>query len=126
MSATLRVEDFQSNTRLFPAKLSKKPNVIKVAARQYPVTTYFSKVSKADYCEAAFRKVRKIHNELPPGGILVFLTGKKEINYLCQRLKIELAKQKKHTPKREDSDGDSEEAGDVADAEDGEQRAEKP
>ena len=84
MSATLRVEDFQTNQRLFPAHLSRKPNVIKVAARQYPVTTHFSKVSKSDYCEAAFNKVRKIHNELPPGGILVFLTGKKEINYLLE------------------------------------------
>ena len=117
MSATLRVEDFQTNTRLFPAKLSRKPNVIKVSTRQYPVTTHFSKVSKADYCEAAFRKVRKIHNELPPGGILVFLTGKKEINYLCQRLKIELAKQKKHQSNDVDSDED---------VEDGQERTEKP
>ena len=90
-----------------------------MAARQYPVTTYFSKVSKADYCEAAFRKVRKIHNELPAGGILVFLTGKKEINYLCQRLKIELAKQKKHRLKDDDSDEDAEDASDAVDVEDG-------
>lgn len=83
MSATLRVEDFQNNERLFPPKMMKKPNCIKVAARQYPVTTYYSKVTKEDYCEAAFKKVKKIHDTLPPGGILVFLTGKKEINYLC-------------------------------------------
>jgi ATP-dependent RNA helicase DHX37/DHR1 len=40
--------------------------------------------------EAAFKKVKKIHQELPPGGVLVFLTGKKEILYVCKRLKIEL------------------------------------
>lgn len=92
MSATLRVEDFQNNERLFPPSMARKPNCIKVATRQYPVTTYFSKVTKSDYCEAAFKKVKKIHETLPPGGILVFLTGKKEINYLCQRLKLELNK----------------------------------
>ena len=47
------------------------------------MTTYYSKVTKKDYCEAAYRKVKKIHESLPAGGILVFLTGKKEINYLC-------------------------------------------
>ena len=83
MSATLRVEDFQSNQRLFPAHLSSKPNCIKVQARQYPVTCHFSKVTKGNYTDMAFNKVVKIHRELPVGGILVFLTGKKEINYLC-------------------------------------------
>ena len=83
MSATLRVEDFQDNERLFPPSMMKKPKCIKVAARQYPVTTYYSKVTKEDYCEAAYKKVKKIHETLPSGGILVFLTGKKEINYLC-------------------------------------------
>jgi len=29
---------------------------------------------------------------LPPGGILLFLTGKKEILYMVKRLKIELKK----------------------------------
>ena len=30
MSATLRVEDFRDNQRLFPKRLSKPPNVISV------------------------------------------------------------------------------------------------
>ena len=58
------------------------------------MTNHYSKVTKNDYVEAAFRKVKKIHETLPAGGILIFLTGKKEINYLCQRLKIELNKSK--------------------------------
>ncbi len=49
-------------------------------------------MTKDDYVEAAFNKVKKIHSELPPGGILVFLTGKKEILYVCKRLKIDLKK----------------------------------
>lgn len=87
MSATLRVEDFKDNTRLFPAA---KPNVVTIATRQFPVTIHFSKTTKDDYVDAAFKKVKKIHEELPPGGILVFLTGKKEILYMCKLLKIEL------------------------------------
>ena len=56
------------------------------------MTSYFSKVTKSDYQEVAFKKVVKIHNELPSGNILVFLTGKKEINYMCQRLRMTLNK----------------------------------
>ena len=108
MSATLRVEDFQNNERLFPPSMAAKPNCIKVSARQYPVTTYYSKVTKNDYCEAAYRKVKKIHETLPAGGILVFLTGKKEINYLCQRLKIDLNKE----PEDEVSENEMKEDGD--------------
>ena len=87
MSATLRVEDFRDNPRLFP---QTRPNVVTIATRQFPVTIHFSKSTKDDYVDAAFKKVKKIHEELPPGGILVFLTGKKEILYICKLLKIEL------------------------------------
>lgn len=49
MSATLRVEDFRDNRRLFPRHLSNPPNCINVVTRQYPVTTVFSKETKEDY-----------------------------------------------------------------------------
>lgn len=90
MSATLRVEDFRDNKRLFPPSISMPPPVIKVDARQFPVTIHYSKVTKDDYLEEAFKKCCKIHKNLPSGGILVFLTGKKEITYLSKRLNIEL------------------------------------
>ena len=64
MSATLRVKDFQENTRLFP-KLEERPRAIKVEARQYPVSMHFSKITKEDYVEEAFKKVCKIHKNLP-------------------------------------------------------------
>jgi ATP-dependent RNA helicase DHX37/DHR1 len=38
------------------------------------------------YIEAAMRKVVKIHQKLPPGGILVFLTGQDEIQWVCKSL----------------------------------------
>jgi ATP-dependent RNA helicase DHX37/DHR1 len=49
----------------------------------------------------------KIHKNLPPGGILVFLTGKKEIQYLEKRLKIDLEnkdKKKEHIDDDDDED----------------------
>lgn len=88
MSATLRVDDFQNNERLFPKHLYPvgPPPLITVPARQYPVTVHFSKKTEMDdYVGAAFRKVTRIHRELPPGGILVFVTGQREVMHLCRR-----------------------------------------
>jgi len=82
MSATLRVEDF-TNPVLFPSP----PPVIKVEARQYPVTTHFARRTELkNYLKEIYRKVCKIHRNLPDGGVLVFLTGKREVNSLCKKL----------------------------------------
>ncbi|CAI9590865.1 unnamed protein product [Staurois parvus] len=84
MSATLRVEDFTENKRLFPVP----PPVIKVDARQFPVTVHFNKHTPLDdYTGECFRKICKIHRMLPPGAILVFLTGQAEVHSLCRRLR---------------------------------------
>ncbi|XP_025914459.1 probable ATP-dependent RNA helicase DHX37 isoform X2 [Apteryx rowi] len=64
MSATLRVEDFTENKRLFSAV----PPVIQVDARQFPVTIHFNKKTPLDdYSGECFRKVCKIHRMLPSG-----------------------------------------------------------
>uniref|UniRef100_A0A8W4FPX9 DEAH-box helicase 37 n=1 Tax=Sus scrofa TaxID=9823 RepID=A0A8W4FPX9_PIG len=84
MSATLRVEDFTQNQRLF----AQPPPVIKVESRQFPVTVHFNKRTPLeDYSGECFRKVCKIHRMLPAGGILVFLTGQAEVHALCRRLR---------------------------------------
>lgn len=84
MSATLRVEDFTQNQRLFPTP----PPVLRVSARQYPVTVHFNKRTELDnYVDEAFKKVVKIHKKLPEGGVLVFLTGQREILQLCRKLR---------------------------------------
>ncbi|XP_037367217.1 probable ATP-dependent RNA helicase DHX37 isoform X1 [Talpa occidentalis] len=84
MSATLRVEDFTQNQRLF----AQPPPVIKVESRQFPVTVHFNKRTPLeDYSSECFRKVCKIHRLLPAGGILVFLTGQAEVHALCRRLR---------------------------------------
>ncbi|EIW80970.1 P-loop containing nucleoside triphosphate hydrolase protein [Coniophora puteana RWD-64-598 SS2] len=82
MSATLRVSDFADNTTLF----ATPPPVINVSARQHPVTTHFSRRTVSDYVGEAVKKASKIHTRLPPGGILIFLTGQNEINGVCKRL----------------------------------------
>jgi ATP-dependent RNA helicase DHX37/DHR1 len=82
MSATLQVETFRDNARLFAAP----PPVITVDARQFPVVTHFTRRTPIDHLKAAYRKCVQIHSTLPPGGILVFLTGKADIDELCARL----------------------------------------
>ncbi|KAI0697135.1 P-loop containing nucleoside triphosphate hydrolase protein [Cytidiella melzeri] len=82
MSATLRVSDFAGNTTLFPSP----PPIINVSARQHPVTVHFSRRTSSDYVNEAIRKASKIHARLPPGGILIFLTGQNEISGACKKL----------------------------------------
>ncbi|KAJ1303181.1 hypothetical protein OPQ81_011380 [Rhizoctonia solani] len=82
MSATLRLSDFAQNTTLF----STPPPVISITARQHPVTIHFDRRTRGDYVRAAETKVAKIHARLPPGGVLVFMTGQREIVELCERL----------------------------------------
>ncbi|ODV85815.1 hypothetical protein CANARDRAFT_232743 [[Candida] arabinofermentans NRRL YB-2248] len=83
MSATLRVSDFSENKVLFDTP----PPILKVDARQYPVSIHFNKRTAFNYTEEAFNKTCKIHKRLPPGGILVFLTGKAEITAMVKRLR---------------------------------------
>ncbi|KAF8917814.1 P-loop containing nucleoside triphosphate hydrolase protein [Mucidula mucida] len=82
MSATLRVSDFAENKTLFSAP----PPVINVAARQHPVTVHFNRRTASDYVAEAIKKATKIHTRLPPGGILIFLTGQNEIQGVCRKL----------------------------------------
>lgn len=84
MSATLRISDFLDNPNLFR---NGPPPIVQAEGRQYPVTVHFSRRTQRDYLEETFRKVSRGHKKLPPGGMLVFLTGQNEINALSSRLK---------------------------------------
>ncbi|RYH29864.1 DEAD/DEAH box helicase [archaeon] len=89
MSATLRVTDFQCERLFQPI-----PPVIQVEARQYPVTVHFAKKTELrNYLQATYQKICQIHRKLPQGGILVFLTGKREIMYMCHKLQKTLNRQ---------------------------------
>lgn len=83
MSATLRITDFTENKTLF----SNPPPVLQAEGRQFPVTVHFARKTHHDYVEEAYRKISKGHRKLPPGGILVFLTGQNEITQLSKKLK---------------------------------------
>lgn len=84
MSATLRIEDMTQNPKLFKTP----PPVLEVEGRQYPVTVHFSRRTSHDYVEEAFKKISRGHKKLPPGAILVFMTGQNEITQLSKRLKM--------------------------------------
>ncbi|XP_004844033.1 probable ATP-dependent RNA helicase DHX37 isoform X1 [Heterocephalus glaber] len=106
MSATLRVEDFTQNQRLFV----RPPPVIQVESRQFPVTVHFNKrTPQEDYSGECFRKVCKIHRMLPAGGILVFLTGQAEVHALCRRLRRAFPASRSQPPGEEDDKDSAEE-----------------
>ncbi|KAL5110696.1 putative ATP-dependent RNA helicase DHX37 [Taenia crassiceps] len=106
MSATLRVEDFVNNKRLFPTLEANSfdktkcaddddesegprpgaPPVLKIESRQFPVTCHFSRYTPDNYLKAAFHKVIDVHRNASSGGILVFLTGQLEVRTLCNWL----------------------------------------
>jgi len=98
MSATLRVTDFAENKTLFHSP----PPIINIATRQHPVTIHFSRRTHSDYVTQAIEKTVKIHRQLPPGGILIFLTGQNEIVGVCRRLearfgqKVNEGRQRRH------------------------------
>ncbi|XP_037114006.1 probable ATP-dependent RNA helicase DHX37 [Syngnathus acus] len=107
MSATLRVEDFTDNQKLFKTP----PPIIKVDARQFPVTVHFNKRTPLDdYTGEAFHKTCKIHRMLPSGGILVFLTGQAEVHGLCRRLRKAFPFRKGNTTIGDEDEADSSEA----------------
>mmetsp|Transcript_42798 Transcript_42798/g.167228 ORF Transcript_42798/g.167228 Transcript_42798/m.167228 type:complete len:1162 (-) Transcript_42798:1347-4832(-) len=86
MSATLDVEGiFEGPTPLF-----KEHRHLDIEAKQFPVTMHFARKTVDNYVAEAFKKLCKIHRRLPPGGALVFMTGKDEVQLLCSRLEEEL------------------------------------
>ena len=106
MSATLRVEDFTSNKKL----LKTVPPVLEIDSRQYPVSIHFNRKTNGDYLHEAFKKVCKIHSECPTGGILVFVTGRIEVEVLCRKLRAKypnngskVCEQKKVKTKRKEN-----------------------
>jgi ATP-dependent RNA helicase DHX37/DHR1 len=54
--ATLRVEDFTENSRLFKTV----PPVIRVESRQFETTCHFQKRTPEDYVVAAMKKTLKV------------------------------------------------------------------
>jgi ATP-dependent RNA helicase DHX8/PRP22 len=60
--------------------------IFQIPGRLFPVTILYAKEPEQDYLEAALMTVMQIHLTEPAGDILVFLTGKEEIDTACQIL----------------------------------------
>eukprot|EP00873_Tetraselmis_striata_P022552 jgi/Tetstr1/442816/TSEL_030900.t1 len=98
MSATLQLDELTGNKRLFPGKVP----LIHVPARCFPVTVHFARRTELDdYLGVAYKKVCRIHRELPPGAVLVFLTGQREVEHLCKQLRATFAKR----PRKDETEG---------------------
>ncbi|GJJ13850.1 hypothetical protein Clacol_008107 [Clathrus columnatus] len=55
-----------------------------IPGRTFPVETFHSKSPCEDYVDSAVKQVLQIHLSLPPGDILVFMTGQEDIEITCQ------------------------------------------
>ena len=77
-SATLDAEKFSAYFGNCP--------IFSIPGRLYPVTVLYAQQPEPDYLEAALLTVMQIHLTQPPGDILLFLTGKEEIDTACEIL----------------------------------------
>ena len=99
MSATLNIQELL-HKKLF--RTDMLPPIVEAEGRQHRVTTHFALRSRGDYIEEVVEKVKRAHRKLPRGGILVFLTGKMEINQVKDRLST-LPRPRNGTARRENS-----------------------
>ncbi|EDO07385.1 Helicase conserved C-terminal domain family protein [Babesia bovis T2Bo] len=89
MSATIRAEDFL-NSKVFGGDVAH----CHIPTEFKRNTIHFSRRSVSDYVIDAYDKILKIHRRLPPGSVLVFLTGKEEL-FRLKRLLSPLEKIRK-------------------------------
>jgi pre-mRNA-splicing factor ATP-dependent RNA helicase DHX38/PRP16 len=61
-----------------------------IPGRTFPVETFHSKSPCEDYVDSAVKQVLQIHLSLPPGDILVFMTGQEDIEITCQVIQGQL------------------------------------
>jgi ATP-dependent RNA helicase DDX35 len=60
--------------------------VLSLEGRTFPVQTAYLETPSPNYVEAAVQAVFDIHMKEPKGDILVFLTGREEIEECCQEI----------------------------------------
>ncbi|KAI9892358.1 MAG: DEAH-box ATP-dependent RNA helicase prp22 [Vezdaea aestivalis] len=77
-SATLDADKF--------AEYFNKCPIVTIPGRTYPVKIMYSNEPESDYLDAALVTVMQIHLTQPQGDILLFLTGKEEIDTSCEIL----------------------------------------
>ena len=75
-SATMNAEKFSNFYGNAPT--------VTIPGRTFPVEVFHSKSPCEDYVDSAVKQVLQIHLSLPPGDILVFMTGQEDIEVTCQ------------------------------------------
>ncbi|CCL99949.1 uncharacterized protein FIBRA_01974 [Fibroporia radiculosa] len=75
-SATMNAEKFSNF-------YGSAPNFT-IPGRTFPVEMFHAKSPCEDYVDSAVKQVLQIHLSLPPGDILVFMTGQEDIEITCQ------------------------------------------
>ncbi|KIJ60094.1 hypothetical protein HYDPIDRAFT_177540 [Hydnomerulius pinastri MD-312] len=60
-----------------------------IPGRTFPVEIFHSKSPCEDYVDSAVKQVLQIHLSLPPGDILVFMTGQEDIEITCQVVQVD-------------------------------------
>ena len=116
MSATLRTADFTENRRLFPSP----PPVLSIPSRQHAVVLHHSRRTVLDgWLQATLAKLMRMHCRLPAGGILVFLTGKEDIDWMCAKVDEvwkDREKRKRRSSRPDDDGNESKQAAANADS----------
>lgn len=77
-SATLDAEKFSEYFNNCP--------IFTIPGRLFPVTILYTKDPEPDYMDASLITCMQVHLSQPPGDILLFLTGKEEIDTACEIL----------------------------------------
>ncbi|WVW83262.1 hypothetical protein I302_105281 [Kwoniella bestiolae CBS 10118] len=88
-SATIDAEDFLEyfNTNADGSDRSKDDaTIVSLEGRMFPVEVCYLKEPCSDYAEAAVQTVFDIHMKEPAGDVLVFLTGREEIDQMIQEV----------------------------------------
>jgi ATP-dependent RNA helicase DHX37/DHR1 len=83
-STTPAQTNWLTSPTLFPPP---SPPLLSIPARQHPISIHFARRTRPNYVDEAVKKTVKIHKKLPPGGVLVFLTGREEVEGVCRRLR---------------------------------------
>ncbi len=64
--------------------------IFSVSGRMYPVEIEYEKSPVADYIDTAVLRIVETHMRKPPGDILCFMTGKEDIEAVCELIKVRL------------------------------------
>ncbi|KAK3344017.1 P-loop containing nucleoside triphosphate hydrolase protein [Lasiosphaeria hispida] len=90
-SATLQAEDFANffsesteETKIEEKQEKRIAAIVSLEGRTYPIDTLYLEAPAEDYLEKAISTVFDIHTHEPKGDILVFLTGREEIDQAVQ------------------------------------------